>query len=362
MVVVAVSEVLRLTVWMTFASLGLTALVTLVLIGHHSREARELEGRGRVRARFEAQAAHLLALDDVHAAAAELRPVVAGLDARGRAVFAGLWVTLVADATPERRARIQELLREAGVVAAAERGTRRFSPWRRALACDLLASIGDEQSVPALLDRLRDRRPEVRSAAIRALGEIGSPATAPALGEAFLGRRLAPTSVLSEAISKLGPAGADVFERGLASDDPAVQVAASFGLAAVTDNPEAQRDRLASQLGSEKDSGVRAAVCSALGIIGGEKPPAELVAATGDADRRVRRSAVKALGAFDDLASVEPLLDRADDQDRETAIRAAEALTRLARRERAGDRARERIEQAPTWSIRYAQAIAAVRG
>jgi HEAT repeat protein len=360
--VVAVSEVLRLTLWMTFVSLALTALVTVVLIGHHSGSAREREGRRRVRGRFEALAARLLALDDVHAAAAELRPVVANLDRRERAVSAELWIRLVGEATPERRARILEVLREAGVVASAERGTRRFSPWRRALACDVLARIGDQRCVPVLLERLGDRRPEVRSAAIRALGEIGSPIAAPAVGEAFLSRRLAPASVLSEAISRLGSAGADVFEQGLESADPVVRISASFGLAAVTDEPEAQRARLARQLAWDGDPAVRSAVCSALGIIGGEAPPAELVAATRDGDLRVRRSAVKALGAFDDPSSVEPLIDCADDPDRETAIRAAEALTRLARRPHAGARSRTRMEEAPTWSIRYAQAIAELRG
>jgi HEAT repeat protein len=360
--VVAVSEVLRLTVWTTFASLALTALVTLLLIGHHTLSTRELEGRRRIRGRFEALAVHLLAVDDVAAAAAELRPSVAKLDRRERAVFAELWIDLVAEGTSARGARTRRLLREAGVVAAAERGTRRLSPWRRALACDLVAKIGDESSVPALLERIRDRRPEVRSAAIRALGEIGSPAAAPALAEAFLHRRLAPASVLSEAISRLGSAGAAVFAQGLESDDPVVRISASFGLAAVTHDPAAQRARLGQQLAAERDPAVRSSACSALGIIGGAAPPAELVAATRDADVRVRRSAVRALGAFDDPASVEPLVGCADDPDRETAVRAAEALTRLARRPHAGAQARTRMEEAPTWSITYAQAIAEVRG
>jgi HEAT repeat protein len=39
----------------------------------------------------------------------------------------------------------------------------------------MLGKIGARHSVPVLLERLEDRRPEVRMAAVRALGDIGSP-------------------------------------------------------------------------------------------------------------------------------------------------------------------------------------------
>jgi HEAT repeat protein len=55
-----------------------------------------------------------------------------------------------------------------------EKGTRRLSPWRRALACEALGTIGAQRSVPVLLERLEDRRPEVRIAAVNALGDIRS--------------------------------------------------------------------------------------------------------------------------------------------------------------------------------------------
>jgi HEAT repeat protein len=107
---------------------------------------------------------------------------------------------------------------------------------------------------------------------------------------------------------------------------------------------------------------VRTAAAAALGIIGGEVPPPELCAATDDEDVRVRRSAVKALGSYDDSAAVETLLARADDDDRETAIRSAEALLELTDRSRAGERAREGARDSGAWSVAYVRAIVEVRG
>jgi hypothetical protein len=101
-----------------------------------------------------------------------------------------------------------------------ERGTRRLSPWRRTLACELLGEIGAHRSVLALLARLEDHRPEVRLAAVRALGEVGSKEAVPALSTAFLQRRVAPTNIVNNALRRIGGEAASAFERGITSDDP----------------------------------------------------------------------------------------------------------------------------------------------
>ena len=77
-------------------------------------------------------------------------------------------------ASPSQKVQLRQKLELAGIVELGERGTRRLSPWRRALASEALGEIGAERSVPCLLARLEDRRPEVRLAAVRALGDIGS--------------------------------------------------------------------------------------------------------------------------------------------------------------------------------------------
>jgi HEAT repeat protein len=74
----------------------------------------------------------------------------------------------------------------------------------------------------------------------------------------------------------------------------------------------------------------------------------------------VRRNAVRALGRFDDPASADALDARTEDEDREVAIRSAEALLTLATRPRAGAAARTRLEQSSAWAVVYARTVAEV--
>jgi HEAT repeat protein len=215
--------------------------------------------------------------------------------------------------------------------------------------------------VPALLERLEDRRPEVRIAAVRALGDIGSAEAVPALGKAFLERRCAPTNVVSDALRRIGgDVVGPTFDEGVASPDPIVRVSACFGLGACASTHGAAVHRLAGVLASDSDARVRAAAASALGIAGGGNAPAALVAATADSDGHVRRNAVRALGRFDDPTTAETLDERTEDEDREVAIRSAEALLALAKRPRAGVEARARIESSSAWAVGYARTVAEV--
>ena len=90
-----------------------------------------------------------------------------------------------------------------------------------------------DRSVPALLARLEDRRPEVRAAAVRALGDIGSDEAIPALTKAFLERRAAPTNVVAGALRQIGGQSAPAFEQGIRSADPVVRVVSCFGISAL---------------------------------------------------------------------------------------------------------------------------------
>ena len=215
--------------------------------------------------------------------------------------------------------------------------------------------------MPVLLERLGDRRPEVRVAAVRALGDIGSPEAAPALTSAFLERRCAPTNVVNDALRRIGPEGAAAFERGARSDLPIVRISSCFGLAAtISTGGDVARRSLSDLLSSDREARVRTAAAAAYGIVGGGEAPAALLAATRDVDVRARRSAVKALGSFDDPAAVEPLAASAADDDRETALRAAEALIALEKRPSAKSAARARLASSPSWSVEYARRVAEV--
>jgi HEAT repeat protein len=282
------------------------------------------------------------------------------MDAAHRPVAATLVTDLMQAASSSQREQLRLALEQSGIVELGHRGTRRFSPWRRALACEMLGKIGSPRSVPVLVARLEDRRPEVRTAAVRALGDIGSAEAVPALADAFLERRVAPTNVVNAALRRIGGESGPAFELGLASPDAIVRVSSCYGLSAIASTHGGAAFRLARMLGSDSDAGVRAAAAAALGIVGGGNAPESLRDATTDPDVQVRRAAVKALGSFDDPTSGEALDGCTEDEDRETALRAAEALLALANRPRAAQAARARLESSSAWSVEYASTVAEV--
>jgi HEAT repeat protein len=200
----------------------------------------------------------------------------------------------------------------------------------------------------------------VRLAAVRALGDIGSNEAVPALSAAFLERRVAPTNIVNNALRRIGGEAAPAFERGITSDDPIVRVSSCFGFSGIAEEHGQAVVRLAEVLASDSDPLVRAAAASALGIVGGDNAPSQLLDATTDSDVHVRRSAVKALASFDDPTVGGVLFGRTDDEDRETAIRATEALLALTRRPRAAEEASARLESCPAWALEYARKLAEV--
>jgi len=301
-----------------------------------------------------------LETDDSTHLAEELRPAFLRMDAAHRPVAAALVGDVMREASPAQKEQLREALEEAGIVELGHRGTRRFSPWRRALACEMLGKIGAPRSVPVLLERLKDRRPEVRTAAVQALGDIGSAEAVPALSEAFLERRVAPTNVVNYALRRIGGEAVTAFERGCGSADPIIRVSSCFGLSGIAEQRAECAFRLAAVLDTDSDARVRTAAASALGILGGDDAPAALRRAATDEDVHVRRSAVKALGSFDDPTTGQTLDECTEDEDRETAIRAGEALLALARRPRAAPEARARLESSSAWAVEYARTVAEV--
>jgi HEAT repeat protein len=351
---------LPLTVWVLVVATALILVLIAIGVLRHLERARADRRREHVHAELEPVFATFLESDDQQRLADELRPSFMRMDAAERPVAALLVTELMGEASFAQREKLRGALEQAGIVELGHRGTRRLSPWRRALACEMLGTIGSEQSVPTLLDRLGDRRPEVRIAAVQALGDIGSTEAVPALSEAFLQRRVAPTNVVTAALRRIGGEAAPAFERGLGSPDPIVRVAACFGMSGIAATHGAAVYRLADVLASDSDANVRAAAANALGIAGGGNAPEALVRATADSDVHVRRNAVRALGGFDDPNTGGTLAERADDDDREVAIRAAESLLALTRRPRAAVAAQARLESTSTWAVQYARNVAEV--
>jgi HEAT repeat protein len=351
---------LGLTVWVVAVALAVVVVLLAIVVVRHLQWVRRDRLRERAGRQLEPLFSRFLESGDHGRLAEELRPVFLHLDAAERPVAAVLVTDLMQQASPSQREVLRGELERAGIVELGERGTRRRSPWRRALACEALGKIGSELAVPALLERLQDRRPEVRMAAVRALGDIGSDEAIPALSKAFLESRAAPTNVVANALRRIGGESAPTFERGIAAEDPFVRISSCFGLAGLAGQYGAAAVSLARVLDSDPDVRVRAAAAAALGLVGGGGAPSELIGATTDADVLVRRSAVKALGSFDDPASGKTLVECAENDDRETALRAAEALVALARRPRAASEVGALLESSSSWAIEYAHAVAEV--
>jgi len=350
-----------------FAPLGWTFLVLLaanvvffvLLVGLREHWLLYERRRPPIRERLEPVVKRLVEGRDPENTAAELERTVAGLDRTSRPVAAWLLLDLMRSADDEMRQRIQAVLDGAGAIDAAEEGTRRRMPWRRALACEILGQIGAERSVPVLIDRLGDRRAEVRMAAARALGAIGSPQAEPALASAFLERTKVPTGVAYDALRGLGTAGAEAFARGLERRDPTVRVASCFGIAAAAGDGgvDGAVTTLTRVIESDDNVRVRTAATRALGLIGGATPPHALVQAARDPELRVRREAVAALGGFDDPESVDVLAESLGDPDREIALRSATALLALADRPHGGVAARAALDGSRAWSVDYVRTI-----
>ena len=351
---------LRLSLWVVAITSALILVLVAIGAREHVERARAARRRERVRSELEPVFSRFLETEDSSRLAEELRPAFMRMDAAHRPVAAVLVTEVMHEASWSQRDRLRSALEQAGIVELGHRGTRRSSPWRRALACEMLGTIGSPSSVPVLLERLKDRRPEVRMAAVRALGDIRSDEAIPALSEAFLERSVAPTNVVNDALRKIGGDSAPAFEQGMASTDPIVRVSSCFGLSGIAESHGGAVNRLAVVLASDPEARVRAAAAHALGIVGGGNAPPELVAATVDREVNVRRSAVKALGSFDDSATSEALADRTEDEDREVALRAAEALVALTRRPRAAAAAGARIASSSAWAVEYASKVAEV--
>jgi HEAT repeat protein len=350
---------LGLTFWILGIAAAVILLVIAIGVARHVETVRADRRRERVRGQLEPVFARFLDTDDA-AHLAELRPAFMRMDAAERPVAAVLVSELMEEASPAQKGVLKDELEQSGIVELGERGTRRLSPWRRALACEMLGKIGALRSVPALLARLEDRRPEVRAAAVLALGDVGSAEASPTLGKAFLARRSAPTNVVADALRRIGGDARTVFAQGIVSTDPIVRISSCFGLAGIAEIHDGCLRLLAGVLASDSDARVRTAAASALGRVGGNDAPAALLDAASDAHVQLRRAAVKALGSFDDPAAGETLDKRTEDEDRETAIRAAEALLALVPRPRAGADARNTLDSSSAWAVEYVRIVAEV--
>jgi HEAT repeat protein len=256
-------------------------------------------------------------------------------------------------ASEEERRQILELLREVGAIDLLVGSTRRWMPWRRALAVRTLGWVGADETVPLLVERAAsDRSRGVRESAVRALGRIKDARALPLLGDLLrLPGRVGP-GVVYDALVSLGHPAESTFAGALRSGAETVRVAACYGVAALAE-PETVRRELEPLLRDPAPS-VRAAAAESLGRAGGARLPQVLARATRDEFPAVRKAATVALGSYDDPYAVELALNALLDPDRDTAIRAGETLVRLSRRPVAATRAAQALAETAAWPVERA--------
>jgi hypothetical protein len=182
---------------------------------------------------------------------------------------------MLAKVRGEARDALVEVFERHGVGDRALRDLGRAGAVRRGRAAETLGGLRRRDAVPALCARLADRDPDVRLAAVRALGRIGDPAAAGPLLATLAAPEPAPVQLVAYALVQL-EAGAD------------------RALLAGLDQPDPQ---------------VRATVLDTLRLRGTTGAEARVVAVLReDPSPEVRRGAAAILGRVGGRASLDPLV------------------------------------------------------
>jgi hypothetical protein len=235
---------------------------------------------------------------------------------------------MLAKVRGEARDALVEVFERHGVGDRALRDLGRAGAVRRGRAAETLGGLRRRDAVPALCARLADRDPDVRHAAVRALGRIGDPAAAGPLLATLAAPEPAPVQLVAYALVQLD-AGADgALLAGL--DHPDAQVRATVLDTLRLRGTTGAEARVVAVLRADPAAEVRRGAAAMLGRVGGRASFDPLVAAAReDADREVRAFAVRALGDLGTPAAVPALRELVGDRRYRVAHEAAAALVRL---------------------------------
>lgn len=353
-------------------ALSLFAIATLlVMLGVGIVAARA--GRQRAMARRHAIVAPLrpallrvLAEDDPDARSALLHDLLA-MDARTWRALEPTVAQLLGKLRGDAHAVLREMAERQGTVEKARRRVRRPGAVGRARAAEVLGGLEDPTVTDDLISLLRDRDPEVRQVAARALGRCGDARSAQPLLDCIQ-RASVPPRVVSQALLRLGAGSQPAMVAALTGPDELVRAVAVeiLGLSGAVgaargverclreDPSEEVRIRAARALGkvgtrssfaalveatdARHSVGLRAVAARALGDLGHAAAIPTLQALLHDPVHRVASNAARALGALGHVG-LDALQDVVDEQQGGLGgAHAAEALGRasLGRGARAG--------------------------
>ncbi|MGY6501839.1 MAG: HEAT repeat domain-containing protein [Acidimicrobiales bacterium] len=279
------------------------------------------------------------------ARAARLRPVVAGVAAaddgdepavmiesvgRGdRALLEELALDLVPKLRGSGREAIIEVLVDRGVADDAVRRLRSRRPGvvARCRAALVLGQLAQTDAEDLLIDQLASRHPELRIAAVRALGRIATPAAVRALVSCLADPDRFPAGVVGAALADCGapavePLSARLHALPTLGREVAIEV---LGAGYATSARSVLEDHL-----DDADPRVRAAAATALGRLGVPRSvePLERVLAD-DQPPAVRAASARALGAIGATEPIETLVALVASDDHQVATAAAEGLASL---------------------------------
>lgn len=207
--------------------------------------------------------------------------------------------------------RVREVLRRS---RAARRELRRLghrSAARRIEACRFAGRLGDTAAIPPLVQLLRDRDPDVRRAAIRALGDLRAAEAVPDIAEAIEAMGEWSNLLLLMALIRMGPESAPAIGALLGAPgawSPAMLKALLqvTGRAGVATDPGLIRS-----LASHDELEIRVEAVRVLGSIAPDPRSGDVcLAAMDDAEWPVRAIAASSLGRLRDERAL-PRLTRA---------------------------------------------------
>ena len=224
------------------------------------------------------------------------------------------------------RLDVVRALEEHGVVARYLRDAKSGMKWTRARALRILGELKVPASVPALLQALEDKDPDVRNVAARSLGRMKLQAAEEAL-VALLGKHdQAVSSRIAAICIEMGPRTAPLLIRSLREGSPKARFWSARILGEIRDQ------RAVRSLGDavlDADPEVRSAATWALGRIGERATATMLEPLLRDPSWYVRAHAAEALGRLGDPAYVAAIAEALRDRSWWVRKNALDALVLL---------------------------------
>jgi HEAT repeat protein len=244
-----------------------------------------------------------------------------------KATFEELVAGLLPKLRGADRSALVDILRRRGTIDAACRRTRSRRATERDRAAELLGAAGTSEGLPYVAELLKDHDPQVRLAAVRALGRIGTfDAAAALIGHLDESGSRIPPHPITMALLRIGADATDPLLHALETGSTGVRTIAAEVLGVLGLIPAAgPLERL---LAADPDPGVRVACARALGRLGMPGSVPVLVhCLQNERHVEVLATVCTALGAMAAHASIPTLAQAIGDP--EPAVRTAAAAALL---------------------------------